>query len=256
MLLGRLPRHVVDDDIGLRAGRVAADERCGDRDRRAVEVARELLRRRGLHRLEHVQSGGEHFVLDLDRAHRHVTDVLAIGRDDGDRCADLEDLLVEEEAGRERGAEEDVLVFLRQVPAVKDLADAGDLLRLRRVDRLDLRVRVAAAQRTHEEHAGHAQVLGVRPGVRDDAVALDAGDVRADHLEGTEDRDLGRRGALAAAGELVAVLRDHAGDHLRLLGDHLLPGGVLCECVPVLVAQARGVRRILDDTYGFDLCHL
>ena len=85
VLLGRLSRHVVDDHVGLRRRGVAADERCGHRDRRAVEVARELLRGRRLHRLEHVQSGRENFVLDLDRADRDVTDVLAVGGDDGDR---------------------------------------------------------------------------------------------------------------------------------------------------------------------------
>src|SRR5207247_614560 len=96
---------------------------------------------------------------------------------------DLEDFLAEEEARRLGGAEEYVLVLLWQVAAVHDLDDAGELLRGLRVDRLDLCVRVLAAERTHEEHAGHPQVLGVRALVGDDAVALDPGDVRAKDLE-------------------------------------------------------------------------
>src|SRR2546425_338618 len=69
------------------------------------------------------------------------------------------------------------------------------------------------------------------------------------------ERKSGRRRA-SRARELVPMDRDDRGHQLRLLGDELLPGRVLCELLPVRVAQARGVRRILRDTDRFDLRHL
>src|SRR5258706_1102793 len=241
VLLDGLVRDVLDDLVGLRVRRVTADEGCGDGDGRAVEGAGELLGRRGLHGLDHVEGGRKDLVLDVDRAHGLVADVLAGGGDDRDRRTDLEDLFTEEEARRLRGAEEDILVFLRQVPAAKDLDDAGHLLRGGRVDRLDLGVRVPAAKGAHEQHAVHPQVLVVRALVGDDAVALDAGDVRAEHTERTELRELGVGRALSTTGHLAAVLRDDGGDGLGLLADHLLPGRVLRELVPLSVGEARYV---------------
>ena len=140
-----------------------------------------------------------------------------------------------------------------QVPAMKDLLHAGKLFSLGRVERGDLRVRVFAAQRAHEKHAGHSEVLGVLTEVGDDPDPLDSRDVGSDDLERRGNRGLVRcaLGRARRARELVPVHRDDGGHHFRLLGDELLPGRVLCELLPVGVAQARGVRRILRDTDRF-----
>ena len=85
VLLDRLVGDQVDRRVGVGLGRVAPDERRRDRDRRAVEVRLELLRRARLHRLEEVEGGRQHGVLDVDLPHRLVGDVLAVGRDRRDR---------------------------------------------------------------------------------------------------------------------------------------------------------------------------
>ena len=253
VLLGGLLRQHVDRHIGRRLVRVAADERRGRRDDRADLLGLELLGRRGLHALDHVEDRGQYLVLHIDEAEGLVRDVFAIGRDDRDRRSHLEHFLVEEEARRLGGSEEHVLVLGRQVPAMKDLPHAGELLGLGRVERGDLRVWVLAAQRAHEQHAGHTEVLGVLAEVRDDPDALDTRDVGPDDLERRGYRGLLSRalGRASRARELVPVHRDDRGHHFRLLGDELLPGRVLCELLPVGVAQARGVRRILRDTDRF-----
>ena len=89
--------------------------------------------------------------------------------------------------------------------------------------------------------------------VGDDPDPLDPRDVGPDDLERRGNRGLLRSalGCASRAGQLVSMDRDDGGHHFRLLGDELLPGRVLCELLPVGVAQARGVRRILRDTDRF-----
>ena len=206
VLLGRLVEDGLDRRVGPRVVGIAAHEGRRHRDDRAVELVRELLLGRRLHRLEHVERRREHFVLHVDLAHGLVGDVLAVRGDDRDRRADLEDLLAEEEPRRVGRAQEDVLVDVGEVAAMEDLADAGELLGLADVHALDLRVWVAAAQRAHEEHARHPHVLGVLAEARDDPEALQARDVCPDDLEGADGGKLVLRGCRQArAGQLVAV---------------------------------------------------
>ena len=259
VLLDRLVRDDVDDRVRARVRGIATHEWRGDGDRRAVEVAGELLGRRRLHRLEEVERRRQDLVLDVDLAKRLVGDVLALGRDDRDRRADLEDFLVEKEARRIGRAEEDVGVLRREVSAVEDSLHARELLCLADVDARDLRVRVTAAERPHEEHARHPHVLGVLAEIRDDADALHTRDVRAGDLECGARRFRLRRAGTCRRGEarkLVPVCRDDSRDHLGLLGHELLPVRVERELVPIGVAQACRVFGVLGDTDRFDTSHV
>ena len=119
-------------------------------------------------------AAGQDLVLDLDHAHGFVGDVLAVGRDDGDRGADFEDLLVEQTTIGRAAAELDVLVHVGQVAAVQDRAHARELLGFADVDALDARMRMRAAQRARVQRARHRHVLGVLAEPGDDAQALHA----------------------------------------------------------------------------------
>ena len=130
MLLHRLVGDDVDRDVRAGVGRVASDERRRYRDRGAVQIARELLRRGGFHGLEEIKGRRKDLVLDVDLSHGGIGDVLALRGDDGDRRADFEHFLVEEEACWIGGTEEDVRVLGGEVPAMDDLPHTRKLLGL------------------------------------------------------------------------------------------------------------------------------
>ena len=83
---------------------------------------------RGLHALDVVEDCRQDLVVDVDHAHRFVGDVVRRRGDDGDRRADLEDLLGEEEAVGRAAADLHVLVDVGQIAAVQDRDDTGERL--------------------------------------------------------------------------------------------------------------------------------
>ena len=126
---------------------------------------------------------GRIFVLDLDQVGGLVGDVLVLGGDDGDGRADLEDFFVEEKAVGRAAAQLHVAVFRGQVAAVQNVTTPGKRLRFGRIDALDLGVRMRAAQRAREQHAGHAHVLSVLAEVGHDAEPVQSRNALADDLE-------------------------------------------------------------------------
>ncbi len=160
LLVAALP--VVDAVVGL-VFLVGADHR-------RVRLERTLRRH---HRLERL-------VVDVDQLEGVLRDVGVLGDHRRDLLA-LEPHLVGDEhrlgvvAHRRHPGE----VVLRHQLAGHDGDHAGERLSARGVDRVELRVRVGAAQDRHVEHAGQLHVVDVVALAPDEAVVFDAADAVA-----------------------------------------------------------------------------
>ncbi len=162
---------VLEDVVGLREAGV--DVAGGDTVVRRDVALGPLVDLRGA--LRHCRLGLvdalDRLVGDLDRLDPAQRGLL-VDRDD---CRDALALVADDAVG-ERGLvlDERAELGLRHVLLRVDREDAGDLLGLEGVDRLDTRVRIWAAQDLAPEHPGQVHVVGVRRLARDLLAGVDA----------------------------------------------------------------------------------
>ena len=158
----------LDDHVGFGEARVGVAHRevepLDDVGRRVLgpldALGPEMVvqdRRTGLHRLDRVDDMRQHLVLDLDQLERALGDGLAGRGHGGNGMAVIEHLLARHDVARQVASRRPRRQFREIVPRDHRL-HARQGLRLRRVDRLQDRVRVRAPEDLAEQHAGQNQV--------------------------------------------------------------------------------------------------
>ena len=145
-----------------------------------------------LQRLLDVDDDGQRLVLDLDVGGGVDDDVLVVADDERDGVADVADAVAGDrpalrgldlDAGRRPGHRQRREQVAHVVAGVDGL-DAGARERGRRVDRDDVRVRLARAHDGGVQHAGQGEIVDERRAARDQARVLLAAQRLADVLRG------------------------------------------------------------------------
>ena len=135
-------------------------------------------------RLADVEQRGALLEADLDRVDRGRGELLALGRDERDRLAEVAHLVLREQrlVGRDAERGEVPVLEQRDVLPGDDGMHAGHRLGLRRVELRDPRVVVRRAERLRPERPRDAHVVDVRRPAGDVRDAVVAGDSCADDL--------------------------------------------------------------------------
>ena len=142
------------------------------------------LRGLGVERLADVEERRALLEGDLDRVDRRRGELLALGRDERDRLAEVAHLVLREQrlVGGDAERREVPVLEQRDVLPGDDRVHAGHRLGLRRVQLRDPRVVVRGAKRLGPERAGDAHVVDVRRSAGDVRDAVVAWDSCADDL--------------------------------------------------------------------------
>ncbi len=159
-----------------------------------------------LERALHVDHRLERLVLDDDRLERAPRLLGVLGRDDGDRLADVPHAVDREH--RLVGELEPVELLARDVRVGQDRVDAREPQGRRQVERDDACVGMRAAQRVAPEHPGRGEVARVLELARDLGHRVVAEQPLADPADG-ERRALGgdahaRSAAIRTASKIFA----------------------------------------------------